>query len=510
MRSTLRDYQHHTLAEIVRHYREGKRRIMVMAPTGSGKTVIGSAIVEGCMKKGNRVAFVVPTIGLIEQTIQKFQAEGIHAIGVMQAKHWMTDGEQPVQVCSMATLSRRDLPDVDVVIIDEAHRMYQFANDWMLDPDWADKLFIGLSATPWSKGLGIYYETLIIGETTAGLIERGDLSPFKVFAPSHPDLKGVRTVAGDYHEGDLSKAMNVKRLTADIIDTWKAKAENRPTLVYCVDRAHARSVQQSFILEGIPAEYIDANTDMGEREAIGKRFNDGRVRVVVSIETLTTGIDWDVRCIVMARPTKSEMLFCQIVGRGLRTADGKDYCLILDHSDNHIRLGFVTDINHEYLDDGREKSKSTAERKEPLPTACPACGALKAPKQRECAYCHFIPTKQNNILIDAEAELVEMQPRAKGKASLLDKPPHLLYGELTCYAFMKNYNPKWAVAKYKDITGRWPKVKHSVQYPPSKELLDWLRRDTQHWIIARRKGHEKELVQVVENYRRQHNATSDR
>jgi superfamily II DNA or RNA helicase len=222
-------------------------------------------------------------------------------------------------------------------------------------PDWGDVPFIGLSATPWTKGLGAWYSDLIVASTTQDLIDRGLLSDFKVYGPSHPDLSEVRTVAGDYHEGELSAVMSDAKLVADIVGTWIRLAQGRPTLCYAVDRAHAKKLQQQFESQGVKCAYQDAHTNTAERLKIKTYFHSGDYKVVCNVGTLTTGIDWDVRCISMCRPTKSDMLLTQIIGRGLRTAREKDYCLVLDHSDNHQRLGFVTDIDVSYtrLHDGR-------------------------------------------------------------------------------------------------------------------------------------------------------------
>jgi DNA repair protein RadD len=106
----------------------------------------------------------------------------------MQAQHRLTDSSQPIQIASVQTLMPRDIPPADLVFIDEAHRWFDFYRRWMLDLEWANTPFVGLSATPWTKGLGAYYEQLIIAATTQDLIDQGYLSNFKVFAPSHPDL----------------------------------------------------------------------------------------------------------------------------------------------------------------------------------------------------------------------------------------------------------------------------------------------------------------------------------
>ena len=188
--------------------------------------------------------FTVPALSLVDQTVRAFWEDGIRDVGVMQGTHAMTDWSRPVQVASVQTLQRRPIPEADVVMIDECHRWYDFYGNWMKDLAWQNRPFIGLSATPWTRGLGQYFDDLVIAATTQDLIAEGYLSPFRVFAPSHPDLTDVRTVAGDYHEGDLSGVMSDTPLVADVVDTWRRRAENRSTFCFAVDRAHAKHLQE--------------------------------------------------------------------------------------------------------------------------------------------------------------------------------------------------------------------------------------------------------------------------
>ena len=139
-------------------------------------------------------------------------------------------------------------------------------------------------------------------------------------------MSGVQTVAGDYHEGQLSSKMQEGGLTADVVSSWLKHADWRPTLCYAVDRLHAAKLQAQFAAAGVPCAYQDGNTKDEERRRIKKDFHSGAVKVVVSVGTLTTGIDWDVRCISMVRPIKSQMLFVQI--RGTRIADGQGQAII--------------------------------------------------------------------------------------------------------------------------------------------------------------------------------------
>jgi superfamily II DNA or RNA helicase len=450
-------HQIELLNEIEGELAAGCRRIMVQAVTGFGKTVIASTIAGKILDTGRRAIFTVPALSLIDQTVSRFMSAGIYDIGVMQADHPMTNPARPIQIASVQTLQRRKIPRADLVMIDEAHRWFDFYGDWLKDPKWSDVPFIGLSATPWTPGLGKYYDDkLIIGATTQELIERGYLSKFRVFAPASPDLRSIRIVAGDFHDGDLSKVMDQSSLVADVVDTWRERGQNRPTLCFAVDRSHAKHLQQKFIDSGVAAEYIDAYTSAQERTVIARRFHAGDIKVVCNVGCLTTGIDWDVRCIILARPTKSEMLFVQMIGRGLRTADGKDDCLILDHSDNHLRLGFVTDIHHDKLDDGRERQKAEPKATEALPKKCPSCSFLKPPKLLICPACKFKPEPKCEV-VNKDGELVEFSSRSTRKP-IADTERIEFYRQLKYFARDRGYRSGWTAHKFREKFGDYPKI----------------------------------------------------
>jgi DNA repair protein RadD len=377
-------YQSRAIAELRRSLASGRRRPMVQLPTGGGKTRIAAEIIRGARAKGRCVAFVVPALSLIDQTVSAFEAEGIHALGVLQGAHPRTDRDAPIQICSVQTLARRRRPEVDLVIVDEAHQMHKEIFRWM--KDCPNLIFIGLSATPWSRGLGKYYGGLIVAATTRELIEQGYLSDFVAFAPSDPDLSSVSTRAGEFAQDDLGDAMDVPAITGDIVSTWLKRGEGRPTIAFCVNRRHAQHVCERFVEAGVSAEYADCDTAREDREAMFARFRFGEAKVLCNVGILTTGLDLPMTsCLIDAQPTKSRISFVQKIGRGLRTAEGKDKLLVLDHAGNHLRLGMVTDIHQDRLDDGKKRDGSTKkERTEPLPKLCPECRALLSYKAREC------------------------------------------------------------------------------------------------------------------------------
>lgn len=485
----LRDYQRRAIEQLRQSIGAGFKRPVVQSPTGSGKTVIGAAIIRMAREKDKRVIFTVPSISLIDQTVERFRQNGIYDIGVMQADHEMTDGRMPVQVCSVQTLARRTVPKAELVIVDECHNMFQFYDDWMNDPEWKAVPFIGLTATPWAKGMGApgRWDHLIIGTTTNELIKLNHLSDFKTYAPAHPDLTGVRTMAGDYHEQDLAKAMNKGNLVADIVSTWLDKGENRQTVCFAVNRLHAKNIQQQFVQAGVAAEYMDAFTKLEDRNDIIRRFGNGDVQIICNVGVLTTGFDADVRCIILARPTKSEILFTQMIGRGLRTAPGKDHCLILDHSDTTLRLGFVTDIHHETLDDGSRK-RATREKKELLPKECPKCAYLRPPKVRTCPSCGFVPNPKDDIVPD-DGELHELTRDKKvKKTEFTMEEKQAFYSELLLHADLRGYKKGWAYWAYQD------KFKVGPANTLSEQRARSISPATESWIKARniRKAKAKE------------------
>ena len=483
----LRPHQEGALEALRASLAAGKRRPMLQAPTGAGKTLLAAHIIQRALDKGNRVIFTVPALSLIDQTVAAFEAEGIQSVGVMQGIHERTDPTQPVQVCTVQTLARRLKPGAELVLIDEAHIAYQALFRWMDGPAWEAIPFIGLSATPWTRGLGKHFDDLIIATTTAELIEQGYLSRFVVYAPSTPDLSGVRTVAGDFHEGELGEAMNMPALVGDIIETWMKRGENRPTLCYGVNRAHAEHLQQRFVEAGIAAEYIDCFTDRMDRERIFDRFRAGDTRVICNVATLTTGLDLDVRCIVDAKPTKSDMLFVQTIGRGLRTAPGKDRCVILDHAGNHLRLGLVTDIHYPRLDDGkmRRGKDERSEGSEPLPRLCEQCKAVLPPRIGCCPECGHV-REARSAVEHVDGELVELGSRATADLHPTIADKTLFYSELRGYGILRGYAKGWASHKYREKFGVWPNDPRIQSATPASPSLR-----TKQWILSRQIAHAK-------------------
>jgi superfamily II DNA or RNA helicase len=411
----------------------------------------------------------VPRIALIDQAVSEFEREGVNHIGVIQASHPRTDATAPVQVATFQSLGRR-LESVsrpfDLVIIDECHEAHKVG--FQLMSMWPDTHFVGLSATPWTKGLGIHWQGLVIAATIGDLIERDYLSKFTVFAPHVPDLSGVRSRAGDYVDEDLVGVMGENKIVANVVNTWLEKGEGRPTLVFGINRAHAAQLQAEFERAGVSAGYVDCETDRMEMAKLEREFRSGEIKVACSVRKLTTGIDWPVGCIIDAAPTRSEMLHVQKIGRGLRINPGTETCIILDHAGNSLRLGLVTDIYHDVLDDGKTPD---AERKKPkaekLPKPCTNCAVLHTGPI--CPACGHVKTPAQ--IREAEGELVEI---GAGKARTYSKAEKQQFWSMALWVDdERGKGGRLAKGLYKGKFGVWPRDLRDSRKAPDFEFTSY-------------------------------------
>jgi superfamily II DNA or RNA helicase len=467
----LRERQANAIEAIRQAVREGHKRIIVQAPCGFGKTLLSAHLITSSVQKGKRPIFTCPAITLVNQTLKSFEAEGIRDIGVIQAQHERTDWSAQVQIASVQTLIRRALPEADFVIIDEVHNNFAKLNDRLDGEEWKDKIVIGLSATPWSKGLGLRWTKLIIAATVQELIDEGFLSPFIVYAPGVPDLSKVKVSKGEYEDAGLSQVMSDKTIVADVVKTWQEKGENLPTFMFAVDCAHAKSLRDEFTAAGVSCGYIDAYSDDDERKITFARFRRGEDKIIASVGCLTTGVDEDVRVIIDAAPTKSEIKHVQKIGRGLRTAPGKQILTILDHAGNTLRLGMVTDIYHDRLDTRTKKDKGEAyaEDKEPAkPRQCPKCHMVIPASARACPACGEALGRVNTVET-VDGTLVEF--KAKKKVPMSEK--QAFYSELLGMAQERGFADGWVAHKYRERFSTWPRGLDRVPKPPSKVVRDF-------------------------------------
>lgn len=470
-RKQLRSHQVRAIEMVRQSLGSGNRRVVIQMPTGAGKTLTATRIIEGALAKGNDVIFTAPMIPLIDQTVTAFEAEGIRDIGVMQASHPRANRFARVQVASIQTLARREVPKAALVIVDEAHIRAEVI-DKLMD-ERPDVFFIGLSATPWRAGMGLRWQDLVIPCTIGDLIRDGLLSQFVAYGPDVPDLSRVKTVRGDYAEAQLAEVMGESQLVGSVVATWLERGEGRPTLVFGVNRAHAKQIAEQFARAGIATAYVDGETDGVERALVSRQFRAGEVRIICSVRTMTTGVDLPVSCIVDAAPTKSQMLHVQKIGRGLRVNPGTEDCIILDHAGNSLRLGLVTDIHHSRLSMAKPGAKDEREREKPaeaLPKPCTKCEVLFA--GRECPACGH-ERRPPCTITHVDGGLVQISGKAP-KVSMEQKERR--YAGLLWIAQQRGYKPGWAYHKYAEWHGvHPPSGMKPAPEAPSLEVTGWVK-----------------------------------
>jgi DNA repair protein RadD len=484
----LRPYQIDVIAEFRSRVENGCRRIILVAPTGSGKTIIGAEIIREKASARKPVLVLAHRREIITQTSEKLHNLGI-VHGIIQAGFPARPLED-VQVASIQTLHRRairaemmDLPPADLLVIDEAHHCP--ANTYSkIIASYPEAILLGLTATPCrgdGRGLGGIFETIIECPQVAPLIEQGFLVKTRVYAPVNPDLTGVRIQAGDYVETQLADRMDRPKLIGDIVTHWHKFGERRKTVAFTVNVSHSVHLRDEFIKSGVRAEHIDGSTPKPERDASLARLASGEIELVSNCMVLTEGWDMpEVGCVVLARPTKKMGLFRQMIGRVLRPAEAKADAIVLDHSGAVWRHGFVEDPVEWTLDpDRRAESPTHAARGEHYASRlleCTQCGAVRIAGE-PCGHCGFLPQRPPRSLRFEDGELAEVGRDRRINPNLYD--PELRnrwHAMLVHIAIERDYKPGWAAHKFKEKFGAWPSWgAHPQPIEPTPEVRSWVR-----------------------------------
>ncbi len=476
--------------------REGHKRIIFQAPTGFGKTLLAAHIVDAALRKGNRPLFTCPAISLVEQTLAKFEAEGIDDIGIMQADHHRTDRNASLQIASVQTLLRREAPDSTFALIDEVHEEWDGLYSLLDSEQWKNRLVIGLSATPWKKGMGHRWTKLVVAATINDLIAAGHATPARIYAPPHDvDRGAVKVVRGEFEEQSAASAMSQATIVGDVIEEWKEHSTHEKTFAFCHNRAHAQAQMQAFQDCGIPFGYIDAytpvgrnDTDPGTRLNLFAQMRNGIIAGIASVGCLIRGVDEDVRTILDLQMTRSEIRHVQKWGRGVRCAAGKDHLVGIDCAGNNIALGLFTDIHHDHLDTGKDGDRNESywdDDKPAKPRKCPKCGAILSPMKRACANCGERVERPTGVTV-VDGKLVEL-----GHRSMLDrKMKQAWYSGFLWVQNKRGYKPGWATFTFQEKFGHKPSDLQAKKRKPGDELMDYVNAKIKAYRAERKAAEE--------------------
>ncbi len=386
---------------------------------------------------------------------------------------------QPVQVCSVQTLESRylktdselienQLPPADLIFFDECHVSLSSGYD-KLRAKYPKAIIIGLTATPVlgnGKGLGKIYTDMVFGPTVKELTDMGFLVPVEYYGADPLDLSKVKIgrESGEFDENSLAETMDRKELIGDIVTNWKRICPERQTVLFASSVAHSQHCSASFNAAEVKAAHIDANTTDDERTDIFDRVHSGEIRVLCNYGICVEG--WDepqVSCAILAQPTRNPGRYIQMGGRVLRPFPEKSNSIIIDHSGNVTRHGWLDDDFEWKLDTSetiqeRQFKKQNQEAAAPkAPRLCPKCKALFKGRKCQCGY--EIPVLGRPVPV-IDAELKRLLARSKPKKAEKPEPTRAekqsTYSQLLTVADSKGYKPGWAAELFREKYGTYP------------------------------------------------------
>ena len=362
----LRPHQSEVVDKLREGFLAGHRCQLLYAPTGFGKTEVAMHIMKEASANFKKTAMVLDRVVLVNQTSTRLSHYKINH-GVMQADHWRFRPMERIQICSAQTLEKRgNFPKPDLLIIDECHVQRRQVIKYIHDHP--DMKVIGLTATPFTKGLGGVYTHVVGAKATGEMIDDGWLTPLKIFIAKEIDMRGAKKVAGEWSQAEATK--RGMQITGDVVAEWIKMTHEifgrpRKTIVFCAGVDHGIDLARKFAEQGYNFVSISYRDDDEFKKDIIAEFSkpDTEIHGLIATDILTKGFDVpDVMIGVSARPfSKSLSSHIQQMGRVMRSnqdnPEDKQFALWLDHSGNYLR--FRDDWENVYengvneLDEGR-------------------------------------------------------------------------------------------------------------------------------------------------------------
>lgn len=379
----LRSYQTELKAKVYAAWGEGHKNIMMVLPTGGGKTKLFSTIAMDMALGQNKfpTAILVHRKELVQQISLTLAEEGIvHNIiaprsvilGIVAAHRRVLnrqfyDYNALITVVSVDTLNSRILKhekwakSIRLWITDEAAHLLK-NNKWGRAVDYfPNAIGLGVTATPRrldKKGLGRHadgvFDTMVEGPNSRWLIENGFLCRYKIAIPPSDYRQFLRKASdtADYSKEAMTEASNRSHIVGDVVKNYQLFADGKQAILFASDIATGRRMEKSFTDQGITAKLLTGETDDKERLDAMLDFRDKKTKVLLNVDLFDEGLDVPgIECVIMARPTMSLSKYLQMVGRGLRPTKGKEHLIIIDHVGN---VGFGENTNHG-LPDSRRK-----------------------------------------------------------------------------------------------------------------------------------------------------------
>jgi superfamily II DNA or RNA helicase len=455
---SLRDYQTSMLDDCRAEYASGARAVLLVAPTGAGKTRAFCYVASRAAEKGNRTLILVHRRELLNQTS--------HTLAAFNVEHGLIASGQPetdaaVQVASVQTLIRRlhrMTWQPDLIVVDEAHHTTATTGHGRIIASYPNARVLGVTATPErldGQGLGThvggFFDALVLGPSVHELIDQGYLSRPVVYAPKQAlDLAGIRTRAGDFAKDELTAAMDRPSITGSAVDQYRRRCNGTPAIAFCASVRHAQHVAEAFALAGYRAASIDGTLSDSDRAERIADLGAGRLHVLTSCEIVSEGTDIPVvGAAILLRPTQSLALYLQQVGRALRPYPGKERTVILDHVGNSLRHGLPSDDREWSLDSKPRRQREQGNADAAPVRQCESGGAVHHPSLAECPECgHQYPAREI-AEVDGELTEVDLEAAARIRQQRREQARAQTLDDLREVARRRGYSPRWAEHDYR-------------------------------------------------------------
>ncbi len=462
---------------------KGKKSPLLVMPTGAGKTVVFAAISKAISQNEKNVLILVHRRELIDQASKKLKNIGVNH-GVIAAKY--ESSKNNIQIASVQTLVRRLVTNTfnpHYIIIDEAH--HAAAGSWRkIIEHFKDAYKIGCTATPIrldGRGLADYFDDLVKGPGVAKLIKDKYLAPYKVFAPPLKiNLDKVKTLGGDYQKKELEKQIDTVDIIGDAVQQYKKHADGLPAIAFCISIKHATDVCNKFKDAGYKAAIVHGEMKVNDRDEAIKGLGNGKIQILTSVDVISEGTDVpDVSAAILLRPTKSEGLYLQQVGRVLRPKEGKT-AIILDHVNSTRTHGFVDDKREWSLH--LQKKKKKKGELAPHVETCKKCFATYKPTP-VCPVCGYQAENRERFIKQEEGELEELKRKEteKKQQKLLIATAKTLE-ELEMVAKILGYKKGWAYRVFESRKNKGVPRYRAAQYSNGTRIASFLGLDQKETI----------------------------